>query len=112
MYVSIWTAHRFDHNERTIGDDGNPIPVNCWWISDANKEKEVAFNATVIHRIFCNRHKTGQLRLVSLAKVNNYDVASDTNNNRGGKQPSLTTPKKKGAKRSFSSMQPLTVDSD
>ena len=110
VYVSTWTAHRFDHNEQTIGDDGNPIPVNCWWISDANKEKEAAFNATVIHRIFCNRRKTGPLRLVSLAKIHNYKVAPNSNDDGGGKLPPSTEKKQK--KRSFSSMQPLTVNSN
>ena len=110
VYVSTWTTHRFEQNERTIGDDGNPIPVHCWWISDANKNSEEAFDNTIIHRIFCNPRKTGQLNLVSLAKIHNYEDTSDSTDDGGGKQPPSTTPKKK--KRSFSSMQPLTVDSD
>jgi hypothetical protein len=71
---------------------------------------EEAFDNTIIHQIFCNPRKTGQLNLVSLAKIHNYEDASDSTDNGGGKHPPSTTPKKK--KRSFSSMEPLTVDSD
>ena len=113
VYVSTWTAHWFDQNKCTRGDDGNPIPVHCWWILDANIRTEEAFDGTMIHQIFCNRHKTGELNLISLAKIHNYKVTLDSNNDGGGKQPPTITPKKKGTKRSFSfTTEPLTVNSD